>query len=92
MKSLTSFWSNVKHDTVVDAETDGDGIEGIDEEGSNDATSLFRSSAVSSSKSSTDSSENGIGKRVVQLCPICEAELPDELSAVNRHVDECLNR
>uniref|UniRef100_A0A9J2Q302 DNA polymerase kappa n=1 Tax=Ascaris lumbricoides TaxID=6252 RepID=A0A9J2Q302_ASCLU len=92
MKSLTSFWSNVKHDRVVDAETDGDGIEGIDEEGSNDATSLFRSSAVSSSKSSTDSSENEIGKRVVQLCPICEAELPDELSAVNRHVDECLNR
>uniref|UniRef100_A0A915A9B2 DNA polymerase kappa n=2 Tax=Parascaris TaxID=6254 RepID=A0A915A9B2_PARUN len=92
MKSLTSFWSNGKHDTVVDAETGDDGIEEIDEEGSNDATSLFPSSAVSSSKSSTNSSENGTENHIVQLCPICEAELPDELSVVNSHIDECLNR
>lgn len=25
-------------------------------------------------------------------CPICRAKLPEELSVVNRHIDECLNR
>lgn len=26
------------------------------------------------------------------ICPICETRLPVELNAINRHVDECLNR
>ena len=27
-----------------------------------------------------------------QICPICNAELPNQLLAINHHIDECLKR
>ncbi|KHN71579.1 DNA polymerase kappa [Toxocara canis] len=91
MKSLTSFFATNKTDAMSDGEMDEEEMAMVEGEVSNNEIASVCDSITSTSHSPHSSRDQSIDP-IVQRCPICETVLPNELAAVNRHIDECLNR
>lgn len=69
-------------------------IEYISDNASNDSFLLTKYDGNFSTDDRADSAFQKVidSAEPPQHCPICKAVLPNELSLVNQHIDECLNR